>query len=300
MAKRFRKAYVEISNICNLQCDFCPEVAREKDVMGRELFERVIGQVAPLAEQVCFHLMGEPLTHPLLADFIGICAERGLPVNITTNGTLLDAARSAALLHPGVRQVNFSIHSFASNFPGADIGPYLGKIFAFTRRALRERPDLYVNYRLWNLAGPDEGRNADIVARVEREFAATVDTSTDARRRKGRGVIQRLSLHFDARFDWPNPAAPVRSTAGTCRALSDHIGILSDGTVVPCCLDKEGVTVLGDVRRQTLAEIADGERAALMARGFQEGRLVEELCRRCTFISRFDRQAARLAAPSRV
>jgi MoaA/NifB/PqqE/SkfB family radical SAM enzyme len=294
--KRFQKVYVEISNICNLQCDFCPAVEREKDVMGRELFSRVIADAAPLAEQVCFHLMGEPLTHPLFAEFVSICADNNIPINLTTNGTLLSEARIEALLKPIVRQVNFSVHSFESNFPGQDIGPYLDKIFAFTRRAFEVRPDLYINYRLWNLADGDEDKNAAVVARVERAFGVELDKSADVRHRKGRHVVNRLYLHFDTRFEWPSLNAPLRSDEGTCRALSSHIGILSDGTVVPCCLDKEGATVLGDARRQTLGEILAGERAGLMVRGFKEGRLVEDLCRRCTFISRFDRQAGRLAA----
>ena len=293
--KRFEKIYVEISNICNLQCDFCPEVEREKAVMDRGLFTRIVADAAPLAEQICLHLMGEPLTHHQFPEFIEICASHGLPVNLTTNGTLLNPGRVEALLNPIVRQVNISLHSFESNFPGQDISPYLEKIFSFTRRAFERRPDLYVNYRLWNLGVSEEGKNDALVARVERAFGVELDKSVDVRWRKGRHVVNRLYLNFDSRFEWPSPAAPLQSETGTCRALSSHVGILSDGTVVPCCLDKEGVTVLGDARRQTLAEVLAGERAMGMARGFAEGRLVEDLCRRCTFISRFDGKARRLA-----
>lgn len=290
--KRLRKVYIEISNVCNLQCDFCPEVVRDRDVMGRELFERVLDEAAPLAEEACLHLMGEPLTHPLFPEFVALAAARGLPLNLTTNGTLLDEARSRALLHPGVRQVNFSVHSFEANFPGRDVSAYLDKIVAFTRRAFAERPDLYVNYRLWNLTGADRGRNEDLVARVESAFGVALDRTADVRWRKGRHVLNRLYLHFDSRFDWPRPDAPLLSDRGTCRALSGHVGILSDGTVVPCCLDKEGVVPLGDVKRRTLTEILASERAQRMLRGFQDGRLAEDLCRRCTFISRFPVPAA--------
>jgi MoaA/NifB/PqqE/SkfB family radical SAM enzyme len=294
--KRFEKIYVEISNVCNLQCDFCPPVERSKDVMNRELFERVIADAAPLAEQVCLHLMGEPLTHPHFPEFVRICAAHGLPVNLTTNGTLLNAERTEALLSPIVRQVNFSVHSFEANFPGQDIGPYLEKIFSFTRQAFEKRPDLYINYRLWNLESGEDGKNDALIARIERAFDVELGRQVDVRWRKGRHVVNRLYLHFDSRFEWPSPAAPLLSETGTCRALSSHLGVLTDGTVVPCCLDKEGVTVLGDARRQTLSEVLAGERAALMARGFAEGRLVEDLCRRCTFIARFGGKARRLAA----
>ncbi|MDE2511636.1 MAG: SPASM domain-containing protein, partial [Elusimicrobia bacterium] len=261
-----------------------------------DAFQHVIGQVAPLAEQVCLHLMGEPLTHPHIFEFVEICSNAGLPVNITTNGTLLNAARIEALLHRGVRQVNFSIHSFESNFPGQDIGPYLDKIFSFTKFAFEKRPDLYINYRLWNLDGESNGKNDDVYAKVGTAFNVEINKQIDVRWRKGRHVLNRLYLHHDSRFEWPSPNSPLLSDRGTCRALSDHIGILSDGTVVPCCLDKEGVTALGDIRRESLDAVLSRERAAAMARGFQEGRLVEDLCRRCTFISRFDGQSKRLNA----
>jgi MoaA/NifB/PqqE/SkfB family radical SAM enzyme len=294
--KRFEKIYVEISNVCNLQCDFCPEVAREKDVMGESLFARIIADAAPLAEQVCLHLMGEPLTHPHISRFVDICAGHSLPVNLTTNGTLLDAERSEAILHPIVRQINISLHSFEANFPGQDIGSYLEKVFTFTKLAFERRPDLYINYRLWNLEGADSGKNDALISRVESAFGVALDRRVDVRWRKGRHVANRLYLNFDSRFEWPSPDAPLRSDTGTCRALSSHIGVLTDGTVVPCCLDKEGVTVLGDARRQTLGEVLAAERATAMAKGFSEGRLVEDLCRRCTFIARFEGKAAKLAA----
>ncbi len=292
--KRFEKIYVEIGNVCNLQCDFCPPVERDAKRMGRELFERVIAQAAPLAERVCFHLMGEPLAHPEFADYVAICAAHELPIELTTNGTLLDDGRAQTLLQPIIRQVNFSVHSFKSNFPNRDIGSYLDMILRFTRRAFAARPDLYINYRLWNLCGADAASNESIIARVEREFAVALDRSVDVRRRKSRHVLNRLSLHFDTRFDWPRADGPEISEQGTCRALSSQLGVLADGTVVPCCLDKEGATVLGDVKRQTLAEIASNDRARRMLDGFERGHLVEDLCRRCTFISRFKGQARRI------
>src|ERR1700745_4339490 len=87
--KSFNKVNIEISNICNLQCSFCPEVVRAKKLMEEELFDKVIREVAPLTEQVCFHLMGEPLVHPKLEKFLEICARENVPVNLVSNGVLL-------------------------------------------------------------------------------------------------------------------------------------------------------------------------------------------------------------------
>lgn len=298
MPKRFEKVYIEISNVCNLQCEFCPEVHREKKFMERDLFSKIIKDVAPHTEQVCFHLMGEPLVHPLFSDFVGICAGEDVAVNITSNGVLLNEKRAEALLKSAVRQVNFSLHSFEANFPGKDISSYLEKIFSFTSRALRERPDLYVNYRLWNLQDQEAQNSVTeiILEKIDEKFGENVSDLTvkpDVRWKKSKRVQGRLYVHFDSRFQWPHPHHPLRTVRGFCHALSSHLGILADGRVVPCCLDKEGVLELGHCGVQTLEEVLNGTRAVAMREGFKRHELVESLCQKCTFISRFDGKVLR-------
>ncbi len=286
---RFSKVHVEISNICNLQCGFCPEVIREKKLMTPELFRRVLEQVAPLTEQVAFHLMGDPLVHPKIGELVDITEEHGAKIFLVTNGVLLREKQAEILLRPAFRQVNFSLHSFPDNFPAKDPGDYLEKIFSWTERAFAERPDLYVNYRLWNLAdtkgsGP---HNRDILRRIGDRFGIDVNFELDIKRQKSRPVKNRLYLHFDTEFTWPALDLPVLGASGTCYGLSSHFGILVDGTVVPCCLDKEGSIPLGNIRHAPLSDILGGDRAQKILRGFRERRLVESLCQRCQYIERF-------------
>jgi radical SAM protein with 4Fe4S-binding SPASM domain len=295
MPKRFQKVYIEISNVCNLQCGFCPEVERGKRFMEPALFRRVATAVAPLTDEVCFHLMGEPLLHPEFDAYVDFCGSLGLRVNLTTNGMLLRADRREALLHPALKQINFSLQSFESNFPGQDDSVYLQGIFAFTARALDARPDLYINYRLWNGGAEEaEASTERMLAKIGGALGVEISSVPDVRWKKSVKLKGRVYLHFDSRFEWPHPHQPLRSTRGFCHALSSHLGILADGTVVPCCLDKEGVISLGSCRSQTIDDILQSPRAQAMQDGFQKGILVEDLCRRCTFIARFDNKARRL------
>jgi radical SAM protein with 4Fe4S-binding SPASM domain len=289
--KRFSKINIEISNICNLQCSFCPEVIREKGMMDPELFASILAEVGPLTDQVCLHLMGDPLVHSKLDRFIEICAKHETPVFLVTNGVLLRPRQAESLLHPIVRQVNFSLHSFPDNFPDRDPGPYLDQIFRWTERAFRERPDLYVNYRLWNLetpATPAAGaKNSEMLRRVCEHFGVASPNGIDVRKRKSYPVRNRLYLHFDTEFVWPSLDLPEIGAHGRCHGLSSHFGILVDGTVVPCCLDKEGKIPLGNVREKPVLEILASPRAQGILKGFRERRLVEELCRKCNYIERF-------------
>lgn len=290
--QRFKRIYIEISNICNLQCDFCPEVERGKKVMTPETFRQVMTQAAPLTDEVSLHLMGEPLGHPDLGPIVDICAEFNVPVNITSNGVLLLGVKRDILFRPIVRQVNFSVHSFEANFGAKDVEPYLKRLFSFTREALTTRPDLYINYRLWDLhdASTLTEKNVAIRDLLEQEYDFKfADLKVDIRRKKGYKITGRLYVSFDSRFAWPSLKADDRGDKGFCHGLTHHIGIHADGTVVPCCLDKEADIPLGNILSGSLVDIVDSPRAEAMRAGFAAGRLVEDLCKRCGFIERFSR-----------
>ena len=296
--RRYRRAYVEISNICNLKCDFCPTVDRQNAVMDLIQFEKIARDVQPFVDEICLHLMGEPLGHPDFAGFVDVCARIALPVSVTTNGTLITGARREALLHPIVRQVNVSVQSYEANFGDKDPKAYLSRVFAFTREALEKRPDLYINYRLWDLDDPaaKSDRNGRVRTAIEAEFGVSFDAfKVDVRRRKGHNLVGRLSVHFDSRFTWPSPTLPVRSTEGFCHGLSSHFGVHADGTLVPCCLDKEAAVSLGNCHDRPVAELLESPKAVAIRDGFARGELVDDLCQRCPFISRFDGKARRLA-----
>ncbi len=287
--KRLRRVYLEISNICNLQCTFCPEVERPKKVMSLPDFSRALAQAAPLADEVCLHLMGEPLSHPDFAAILDECGRQGVPVQLTTNGTLLAQHPWERLLHPCLRQVNFSLHSFKDNFPAKDWRPYLHDILAYTREALRARPDLYINFRLWNLSsttGP-RAENQDFIDEICGFFGMPINERLDVAHRRSKNIVGRAYFHFDTRFEWPALTATFYGEEGFCQALHQHVGVHADGTVVACCLDKEAGNDLGNLFETPLEEILDGEVATKLARGFREGLLHSPLCQRCDFARRF-------------
>lgn len=289
MGKQFSKVNIEISNICNLQCSFCPEVVRTKQLMDISLFRKAIEQVAPLTEQVCFHLMGDPLVHPQLSEFVEICSEHKVPIFLVTNGVLLREKQSELLLNRAFRQICFSLHSFADNFGEKDPSNYLEKIFNFTEQAFEKRPELYINYRLWNLSSPNTKRasNDDTLQRIATRFQVVPPSDVDVRFKKSHKLKNRLYLHFDTEFTWPAIDLPILGNRGSCYGLSSHFGILVDGTVVPCCLDKEGNIPLGNILEKPVSDILGSEKSQAILNGFKTGKLVEDLCQRCQYIERF-------------
>jgi radical SAM protein with 4Fe4S-binding SPASM domain len=259
-------------------------------MMSLDLFENVIQQIAPLTELVCFHLMGDPLVHPKLNEMISICEKYNTQIFFVTNGVLVKPEHDKILLSPAMYQINFSLHSFFDNHPQKDPSIYLNKIFALTETALLQRPDLYINYRLWNLQDVRGSltENVEMLHQIENHFNVKVDIeSINMKKNKSFHIKNRLYLHFDTEFIWPDLKLPVLGTKGTCYGLSSHIGIHADGTVVPCCLDKEAAIPLGKIQDNSLLDILNSDRAKNILQGFKNNKLVEDLCQRCQYIERF-------------
>lgn len=273
----YSRVYVEITNICNKNCSFCPGTQRPLRRMTMEEFDLIAQKLQGVTGYLYYHLMGEPLTHPLLPDFIRRAGELGFHSIITTNGTLLPQ-RGQELIEAGVHKVNLSIHSFEEGSQ-EDYLRYLEGCMDFADRATAA--GVLVVFRLWN-RGCDGGRNADILERMQRRFPEPWRWDD-----RGGHIRPRLHLEYGDRFEWPDLAAQDRGEQVFCHGLKDHFAILCDGRVVPCCLDREGAVTLGSIFSQDLEEILQSPRAQAMRKGFSGRRASEELCRKCGYARRF-------------
>lgn len=288
----FKKIYLEISNICNVQCSFCPVVEKDNKLMDVAEFEAILKQAAPLAEIVCLHLMGEPLAHPKFLEILNVCEKYNTQIDLTTNGILIKRYKEAIINSRCIRQVNFSLQAFKDNFPDRDIAPYLLPIFEFVQSASEVRPELYTNFRLWNQESNDAD-NEEIFLKIESYFDITINRNIETGAIKSKNIWNRLYLHFDSRFEWPSFLLPHQGTQGRCHGTVNHIGIHADGSVVPCCLDKNAAINLGNVKKQSLNDIISSDRFTRMRNGFLNGVLVEDFCQHCTFINRFNKKEKR-------
>jgi radical SAM protein with 4Fe4S-binding SPASM domain len=280
------RIYIEISNICNVQCSFCPVVERDKQIMSVNEFEDVIKQAAPLCKEVCLHLMGEPLAHPHFPEILSLCEKYNTKIQITTNGLLLRKYRDLLLASQALRQINFSLQAYVDNFPHKDLGDYLGPILSFSESLNEHRPDVYINLRLWNQDSNDAD-NSEIFDYIDNHFNISINRNVQVEAIKSKRIWNKLYLHFDSRFEWPSLDLEYQGEQGRCNGVVNHIGIQADGIVVPCCLDKEAIINLGNVKEATLVSILNNKRTTAMREGFNNGRLVEDLCKHCSYINRF-------------
>ncbi len=275
---RFAKVYVEISNICNLKCSFCPGTTRKPKRMNIDEFRTILTKIKGYTDFIYFHLLGEPLCHPDFEAFLKIAEEMKFMVIIITNGTLLSKNKYILLNSKSHYKTVISLHSFEANENKISLDEYLNNCFEYAKSAENKK---LVVLRLWNNGGKDR-LNADILAKLKNYFPEPW-----VEERNGIRIGNRVYIHYGDKFDWPTLESENINENVFCYGLRDQIGILADGTVVPCCLDNNGEINLGNIFEKELEEIINSEKAQNIYNGFSNRNACEELCKRCSFVRKF-------------
>ena len=290
--KRFKKVYIEITNSCNLSCDFCPKTKRTLKYNEVEEFQHILKTIKPYTDYIYLHLMGEPTTHPELRTYLELSRQAGLKVNLTTNGTLLKKVENILLASPALRQINISLHSFEGNKQVRNIDEYLDTVIQFILRMIASTR-VICSIRLWNmddelLKGKNE-LNQHILDKLQNGLEAEIDIKEALKEKNGIKLRKQVYLNMAKKFEWPDQDKEHLEDEVFCYGLRDQIGILVDGTVVPCCLDSEGHINLGNIFETSLEDIINTPRATALYKGFSERTAVESLCKKCGYASRYHR-----------
>ena len=286
------RCYIEITNTCNLDCHFCPKHHRKRRQLSEEEFDLLTDRVRGKVCFLYFHLMGEPLLHPLLPQFVTMAREKGFKTVLTSNGTLLH--RAMVLLDTLPYKIQLSLHSHESNARG-ELSEYMDQVMRFSTQAAGKGTCMVL--RLWNQGGMDR-ENEEVMRLIEKYVPKPWKGRPDGFR-----LCDNLYLEFDRKFEWPGgggkaasddsdgkqeesdgklEASPSKSKQEYfCKALIQQIGVLSDGSLVPCCLDHDGDVILGNLFHQSLEEILASPRAQALVEGFRHHAATEPLCQSC-------------------
>lgn len=262
----FKKVYLEVINNCNLNCKFCPKNKRDKKYISIEEFKIVINKLKGYTDYLYFHIMGEPLLHESVNELIDI-GSRDFNINITTNGYLIKRIKN----NKNIRQINISLHSFNPKY-GKKLDNYLNDIFEVADYL---SIGTYINYRIWT-SFVDKDR---IIHKLEEKYKVKIEDDHVK-------LANNVYLDFDIEFDWPSFNNSYYSEVGTCLGTRSHIGILVDGTVVPCCLDNEGIINLGNIYKQEINDIINSEKFISIKKRFLFNKKVCELCKKCNFYTK--------------
>lgn len=277
---RFKKIYIEITNVCNYHCSFCVSTARQNQFISPANFSVIVEKIRPFTDYIYLHVLGEPLLHPKFGELLEIAYQADLKVNITTNGGLIEQKKDILLTHP-IRQINISLHDAEENVKPQDWVKYLYSVLNY---AVEAAPNTYVNLRLWNTdVETSSDFNRIFIQKIAEKFNIPVQDLQIADLRTSFKLDDRIFIQYAPRFDWPDGITQRAQSTKTCYALRDQLAILVDGTVVPCCLDAEGQMPLGNIYTTALSEIIESERAEKIRIGFTNHKITEEYCKSCGF-----------------
>ena len=266
---QYKKIYLEITNQCNLKCDFCIQNKRHSKFMEKKDFLIILDKIKDYTNYLYFHVLGEPLLHPSINDFIDEAHNKNFLINITTNGYLITRIKD----NKNIRQLNISLHSFDDKYL-VSIDNYLDNIFNTVDKLIKN--NTYISLRLW----VKNKYHEYIIDKINEHYKTNI--SYDVKDYK---INDYLFINNFHEFIWPDLNNEYYNEEGTCYALKDHIGILVDGTIIPCCLDTLGTINFGNIFTTNLEDIINSDRYKNMLECFKSNKKCEELCKHCNFLN---------------
>lgn len=274
---RFAKAYLEITDVCNLNCSFCAGTVRKKEFISCEDFRLYAEKLKPYTDFLYLHVLGEPLLHPKFKEILSIAKNLGFKIIITTNGTLLNEKGQAILDNDAVFKVSISLHSFEANDNG-NFNLYLASCLDFCDKASKK--GIISVMRLWNM--DSEKRYGKILLNdsIEKAIHDYFPVGEWEINTRGIRIRKKLFIEYGERFEWCEDGEEEKIH---CYGLSDQIGVLCDGTVIPCCIDCDGKISLGNLKYDTMEDILSSDKAKKLTEGFNKSTAVFDLCKHCGF-----------------
>ena len=273
--------WIDITRLCNLKCIMCPQsrgVARRKTKMSMTTFRRIVDQVCQNRPLLKLYMSGEPLLHERLFDMIDYAADRGCQTMVHTNATMLTQEASERFLASPLMFLSFS-------FDGCTRQIY--EKFRPPARFHRVRDNILRYFRLRQRHGPGPHTTVEILRMKDTEpfLEDFVDEWTE-RGADDVHVADYMMWHGtveDRRVDSASDGAGYNP----CAAPFRHGCILSDGTVVPCCMDVDGRMSMGTIDGSPFCDVWSNNSYRQLRLQMLTGTLPpDSICRRCSNIFR--------------
>ena len=265
------KVMVESSNRCMLHCSMCPRdrMTRAQGDMPFELFAKVIDEAAAGGlYHLSMHQHGEPLMNERLPEMVQAAKTRGIPVvNLTTNGILLDETASRALIEA-------RLDTLVVSFDGITRDAYT-LLRGVERFYDRVRDNMLRFVRLRRAYGFSKPFFRIHALRPP----GVTDEEVEAFRAEWDGMADDVGIGEIASYGEGNEMfhheRGVSVARVPCRHLWQQLIVLRSGDVVPCCVDIDAQTAVGNVYEESLGAIWTGERLQQMRAMHLAGRADE-------------------------
>ena len=252
------KFNLELTSRCNLRCGMCP-----MDRLGRPyedapfwMVEKVAREMRDLGLRMRYlHELGEPLLYPRLCEAIDLFPGAA----VSTNATLLKGTLSRNLLASSLSRIILSLdtldsRAYAQTRRGADHEEVLENIREFLELSRGRK----IRVEIQRLITPA----------TQRETAASIANFFRLGEYPQARVTEKTCEGLDT-----SAVTPLHQAYSGCVQGSPYrwFVILAGGEVTHCCYDTAGSQALGNVRTQTILEIATSAFLGVIRAGFGSG-----------------------------
>ena len=272
---------IQTNTACNATCIMCPYPETSKELpngrMSEELYRQILDECA--REKGVWRLepflMNEPFTDTRMVDWIAM-AKQAVPnalVTVTTNGTLMTPAITDRLINSGLDAIWFSFNGATKETYEQIMGVSFDKVSANIDYLLEVKPErlrVFTNMIETVVMAPEIEQN------IRNWHKRGVGSGTSQLVNRAGNVKNFVELNYR-----PVNPDPVR----ICDLLFHKMYILYNGDAVICCMDWRRTVVMGNVKRQSIKEVWQGEKYQAYRRAHIEGRGKEmKLCNDCSYI----------------
>lgn len=277
---------VQINQNCNFACGHCGFQSNFRKTrnnrpmyMSLQFFMDIIDQYRRLKQQEQKSLSlvagGEPLLHPRFLELCEYANQSDISFGFDTNASLLTHDISHRLLSlKNFKRIVFSIDSLSpETYSAIRIGGSLEEVhqnvFGFLKMAKKLiRKDVHSRVNI--VQQPDNEHEIDDFVRYWTPYVSQVNV---------------IKLRHGTRVDAPHWQPDKRLP---CRFLYNHMRILTDGSVVVCCLDDNFESVIGNITDSSIADVWRGPAyEALRERQEDSDFNTPAICRDCNCWSGF-------------
>ncbi len=277
---RFKKVYIEITNICNLNCSFCIKDNRMKKEMSIDEFETVLKKIDKYTDYIYLHVKGEPLIHNKLDEILSLTSKYNKYVNITTNGVLLKNKINILKKYNNIRQINISLHSENDKIN------YIEDIL----EAVDDLKNIFIVYRFWTLKDNKlDNKMLEYLNKIKEKYNINNELYNEIINGNNVKINNNIYINKDKEFEWPDISNNYYNENGFCYGLKNQIGFLVDGTITICCLDSFGVSNLGNIFNDNIEIIMNSEKVKNIIKGFNDRKVYLDICKHCSYKERFNK-----------
>lgn len=302
---------LELTNICNLDCDFCANrlMTRKKGMMDLGLAKRIIREVKQtgFCNEITTNVMGEPLLYKDIFELLKYARQLKQDVVLITNGEKLDSQAALNLFKYPPAQFLISYHcgsekSYSHKNSPSTYEEYRNRIFDFVELKYKLKSNvpiyLYVistynmphdKFRI--LEDKQEMRSLenewiDFAKRIKRQYNVschTPDAIYPGSNMLLPGFYITLSLfyHLWMKSILPSGTRVIPSQESSCNWPFIQCNVLWNGDLTLCCTDYNGDLAYDNIRDKSIIEAFNSDKAIEIRKNFANAGNIPERCSHC-------------------